>query len=113
MKLADEIRAMYKKPHYTFEEVTEEIRKHVKETYYKEIGKRNFSSFQGFNVSFSDDVPKMKWECGMDIDCLELPVDCLKIPDGSVDFEMRKIKVWFKEQGFTYCGPYKGWRIKF
>ena len=33
MRLADEIKAMYKKPHYTFEEVIEEIRKHVKETY--------------------------------------------------------------------------------
>ena len=106
MKLADEIRAMYKKPHYTFEEVTEEIRKHVKETYYKGIGKRDFSSFPGFNVSFSDDVPKMKWEYGTDI-------DCLKIPDGSVNFEMRKIKEWFKEQDFSYKGPYEGWRIKF
>lgn len=106
MKLADEIRAMYKKPHYTFEEVTEEIRKHVKETYYKKIGKRDFSSFPGFNVSFSDDVPKMKWECGKN-------VDYLKIPDGSTDFDRRKIKEWFKEQGFLNTGPYKGWCIKF
>lgn len=106
MKLADEIRAMYKKPHYTFEEVTEEIRKHVKETYYKEIGKRDFSSFPGFNVNFSDDIPKMKWECGKN-------VDYLKIPDGSTDFDRRKIKEWFKEQGFFYNGPLEGWRIKF
>ena len=106
MILADEIKAMYKKPHYTFEEITEEIRKHVKETYYKGIGKRDFSSFPGFNVSFSDDVPKMKWE-------YETDIDCLKIPDGSVNFEMRKIKAWFKEQGFAYCGPYEVWRIKF
>ena len=105
MKLADEIRKMYIRPHYTFEEVVQEIRKHVKATY-QDIGNRYFSSFPGFNVSFSDDVPKMKWECGMDI-------DCLKIPDGSVNFEMRKIKEWFKEQGFSYKGPYEGWRIKF
>lgn len=105
MKLADEIRKRYIKPHYTFEEVIEEIRKHVKETY-KDVGKYNFSFFPGFNVSFSDDVPKMKWECGTD-------VDCLKIPDGSVNFEMRKIKEWFKEQGFVWNGPLEGWRIKF
>lgn len=105
MKLADEIRKRYIKPHYTFEEVIEEIRKHVKVTY-KDVGTCDFSSFPGFNVSFSDDVPKMKWECGMDI-------NCLKIPDGSVNFEIRKIKEWFKEQGFVWDGPYEGWKIKF
>ena len=105
MKLANEIRKMYIRPHYTFEEVIEEIKKHVKATY-KDVGKYNFSFFPGFNVSFSDDVPKMKWECAMD-------VDCLKLPDGSVNFEMRKIKEWFKEQGFVWNGPLEGWRIKF
>lgn len=105
MKLADEIKAMYKKPHYTFEEVIGEIRKHVKATY-KNVGTCDFSSFPGFNVSFSDDVPKMKWVYGTD-------VDCLKIPDGSTDFDRRKIKEWFKEQGFLYNGLYEGWRIKF
>ena len=105
MTLADEIKAMYKKPHYTFEEVTEEIRKHVKETY-KDVGTCDFSSFPVFNVSFSDDVPKMKWECGMD-------VDFFKIPDGSTDFDMKKINEWFKKEGFIYCSLYEGWRIKF
>lgn len=105
MTLADEIKAMYKKPHYTFEEVIEEIRKHVKSTY-KDVGTCNFSSFPGFNVSFSDDVPKMKWECGKN-------VDYLKIPDGSTDFDIRKIKEWFKEQGFLNNGPYERWCIKF
>lgn len=105
MKLADEIRKMYTKPHYTFEEIIEEIRKHVKETY-KDVGTCDFSSFPGFNVSFSDDVPKMKWKCGMDI-------DCLKIPDGSVVFNARKFKEWFVEQGFVWNGPYEGWKIKF
>jgi len=105
IKLADEIRAMYIKPHYTFEEVIEVIRKHVKATY-KDVGKCDFSSFPGFNVSFSDDVPKMKWECGMD-------AHCLIIPDGSVIFEKRKINEWFKEQGFVWDSPYEGWKIKF
>lgn len=112
MRLADEIRATYATPHYTFEDVIAEIRWHVFETY-AEVAKHNFSSWPGFNVVFSKDVPKMKWDYGREVSCTHW----LKIPDGSFDFDMMEIGKWFEKQGFEYTtNEYcrcKSWRIKF
>lgn len=112
MKLADEIRAKYATPHYTFDDVVNEIRRHVFATY-EEVAKYKFSSWPGFNVIFSNDVPKMKWSYGREVSGEHL----LKIPEGSTDFDRRRIREWFAEQGFVYTsneyGCYNGWRIKF
>lgn len=112
MKLADEIRAKYTKPHYTFDDVTNEIRRHVFATY-EEVAKYKFSSWPGFNVIYSDRVPRMKWSYGTEESCSH----DLLLPEGSTDFDWRKIGKWFEEQGFEYISNAnnrcKGWRIRF
>ena len=112
MRLADEIRAKYATPHYTFEDVIAEIRWHVFATY-EEVAKYNFSSWPGFNAIFSNEVPKMTWEYGTEVSGEHI----LKIPEGSTNFDWRKIDKWFEEQGFEYTtNEYcrcKSWRIKF
>ena len=112
MRLADEIRKMYAKPPYTFEDVTSAIRKHVFETY-EEAAKYNFPSWPGFNVVVTNRIPEMKWTYGNEVSC----VHDLLIPEDSIDFDWKKIGVWFSEQGFVYTSNEncrcEGWRIKF
>ena len=112
MKLADEIRAKYSKPHYTFEDVVNEIRRYVIASY-EEVAKYKFSSWPGFGVMISNDVPKMEWTYGLEVS----RTDYLKIPEGTTDFDLKKINQWFEEQGFVKTkneyGRCEGWRIKF
>lgn len=112
MKLADEIRAKYATPHYTFDDVVNEIRKHVFATY-EEVAKYKFSSWPGFDVCYSNSIPKMKWDYGREVSC----VHYLLLPEGSTDFDWRKIGEWFEEQGFVFTENEskrcRGWRIKF
>lgn len=112
MRLANEIRQKYGAPHYTFEDVTNEIRKHVIETY-EEVARFKFSYWPGFDIILSNDVPKMKWDYGKEVSCIHW----LKIPEGSLDFDSRKITDWFENEGLIYTaneyGLSKGWRIKF
>ena len=112
MKLADEIRAKYSAPHYTFNDVISEIRRHVIATY-EEVAKYKFSSWPGFGVIFTDRVPEMEWSYGREVSC----VHDLLIPKGSIDFEWKKIDEWFEEQGFVKTkneySRCEGWRIKF
>lgn len=112
-KLADEIREKYATPHYTFEDVTNEIRRHVFSSY-EYVAKYHFSSWPGFNVRSSDRVPKMKWDA--DNECSS--VSWLLLPEGSYDFDLRKdIDKWFEDNGFVFTkneyGRQEGWRIKF
>ena len=111
MTLAEEIRQKYAKPHYTFEDVTNAIRKHVFATY-EEVAKYKFSSWPGFEVVYSDIVPEMKWVYGREVSCVHV----LLLPEGSADFDWRKIGKWFEEQGFVYTKNEncrcEGWRIK-
>ena len=112
MKLADEIRTKYSAPHYTFNDVVNEIRRHVFATY-EEVAKYKFSSWPGFEVAVTDRVPKMEWSYGREVSC----VHYLLIPEGSIDFDWKKIDEWFKEQGFVKAkneySRCEGWRIKF
>lgn len=112
MKLADEIRQKYATQHYTFEDVVNEIRKHVFETY-EEVAKYKFSTWPGFSFTMFKGIPKMKWEYGREVSGCH----CLRIPEGSIDFDPTKIGEWFEDQGFVFttnenCRCY-GWRIEF
>lgn len=113
MKLAEEIKQKYATPHYTFEDVTNEIRMGVFSTY-ETVAKYKFSEWPGFNVRSSDGVPTMKWD--KDNECSS--VEWLLLPKGSYDFDLRKdINKWFEDNGFVFTeneyGRQEGWRIKF
>ena len=112
MRLADEIRAKYATPHYTFDDVVNEIRRGVFSTY-EEVAKYKFSNWPGFDVRYSDSIPQMEWVCGREVSC----VHCLLIPRDSIDFALKEIDKWFEEQGFVHTKNEncrcEGWRIKF
>lgn len=112
MTLAEEIRQKYSKPHYTFDDVVNEIRSHVIAVY-EDVAKNKFSYWPGFNFTFFNNVPEMKWDIGREVSCTHW----LIIPENSIDFDWRKISKWFEEQGFVHTtnefSRCKSWRIKF
>ena len=92
---AEEIREEYSTK-ITVEDVINEIKKHVTETY-KELEKKGFSSdWVGFDVHTNHGVPKMVWEIDKD-GTHQLLVPSLCGPN------LQHIYHWFDEQGFTYC----------
>lgn len=110
---ADEIREKYTSPHYTFEDVIQEVKKGVLKTY-EEVAKYHFSEWPGFNIGYSDSIPKMDWKRDNRVDA----VRHLLIPRNSINFPLQKVSDWFKEQGFVLCDTtntfgQKAWRIKF
>lgn len=113
-KLADEIRMKYATPHYTFEDVTNEIRRFVLSSY-EYVAKYKFQEWPGYGVRYSDSVPYMKWDSSNGT--IVNHVRWLLIPKGSCDFDLGKVDDWFKEQGFIFTkdehGNNEGWRIKF
>lgn len=110
-KLADEIREMYVAPRYTFEEITNEIRRFVVEIY-GHTNAIHYSELPAFRVVYSDEIPQLKWTHEKD----GYIIYCLMIPKCSVSFPVSKINEWFIDQGFIKYtfkyGAIDAWRIK-
>lgn len=111
-KLADEIREKYASPQYTFEDITNEIRRVVMETYEYNNNNR-YGEMTAFRVVYSDDFLQLKWTWEKD----GYVIYCLKIPKCSISFPISKINEWFIDQGFIKYtfryGTMDAWYIKF
>ena len=95
MTFAEEIREKYSTK-ITVEDVINEIKKHVTETY-EELEKKGFSSdWVAFDVHTNHCVTKMVWEIDKNgTHQLLVPSLC--------GVNLQDIYHWFNEQGFAYC----------